>query len=103
MEKSEQLYLKKTLKSLENKLNNNNEKLQEANKELKKGTLELADNYNETSRGGDLSNFFNSLGIIEEKKEALEKENRKIELQIKNPYFARIDFIPEGKTKAQQP
>ena len=102
METLEKKYLQNTLLSLEKKLKDNCDQLKETKKELKKGAIELAENYNETSRGGDLSNFFSSIGLIEEKKEALEKENRKLDLQIKSPYFARIDFIPAGKTNAQQ-
>lgn len=101
MEIFEQKYLENTLNCLEDKLKDNTLKLNQATKELKKSAIDLAENYNETSRGGDLSNFFSSIGLIEERKEALEKENRKLELQIKSPYFARIDFLPMGKTKVQ--
>ena len=102
MDNLEQKYLEKTLASLNQKLDENRTKLKTAKSELKKGAVELADNYNETSRGGDLSNFFSSIGIIEEQREQLEKEKRRLELQYKSPYFARIDFLPEGKNKAQE-
>lgn len=102
MKDLERAYLKKTLKSIDKKLQENHAKLKSTKQNLRKGAQELADNYNEISRGSDLSNFFNSVGIIESTTAELERENRKLSLQYNNPYFARIDFVPAGKTRVQK-
>ncbi len=102
MENCEQIYLQKTLSCLEGKLKESQAKLKLKRKEFKKGMADYTDEYGDLSRGGDLSNAFSSLGAIEEEVGDLERENRKLALQIKSPYFARIDFKPNGKKKAQQ-
>lgn len=102
MEQKEKEYLKKTVGILNKKISSNIEELTRAKENLKASTFDLANNYNEISRGGDLPSFFDNISVIESKVEQLEKENRKISLQLKNPYFARIDFKPDGKSKTQQ-
>ncbi len=102
MENCEQIYLQKTLSCLEGKLKESQAKLKLKRKEFKKGMADYTDEYGDLSRGGDLSNAFSSLGAIEEEVGDLERENRKLATQIKSPYFARIDFKPNGKMRAQQ-
>ena len=102
MENCEQIYLQKTLSCLESKLKDCKARLSLARKHLKKGMAEYNDEYGDLSRGGDLSNAFAHLGAIEENLLDLEREERKIATQIKSPYFARIDFKPNGKKKTQQ-
>ncbi len=102
MENCEQIYLQNTLSCLESKLKDCKARLSLARKHFKKGMAEYNDDYGDLSRGGDLSNAFAHLGAIEEEVFELEREEKKISTQIKSPYFARIDFTPNGKRKTQQ-
>ena len=101
MEINEREYLTQTIKVLDKKIKLSLAKLKKNKEELKKGILDHSSEYSDLSRGGDLSNSFNKLGLIEEEEEALELENKRLSLQVKSPYFARIDFTPNGKKKTQ--
>jgi len=94
---NEQLYFANTLEIIEKKIKTNKTKKEQIDTKLRKGTKALADNYNEESRGSDLSNSFEVLGQLQEMSQDLNLEGRKLALQAKNPYFARIDFKPAGK------
>lgn len=99
MEKNEQQYFSKTLQFLEKKIQQNKANKAEVDKKLISGQHALADNYREVSRGDDLSTSFEALSVLQERSEDLMLEGKKLSLQAKNPYFARIDFKPEGKEK----
>lgn len=110
MDNIEIKYLDKTVSILKQKFNNNLTQLNQAKKNLKDGIKYLSENYRDIAGGnldnpenmaGDISSTFSSLGIIESSQDELEKENKRLKLQIKNPYFARIDFKPQNKPKAQ--
>lgn len=110
MDKEKQ-YLKGTIGVLKLKLENNLKRLDAIKTNLKDGVKYLAENRRDIAGGnlnnpenmaGDIANVFTSLGGIENQQEELEKENRKLSLQIKNPYFARIDFTPKGREKKQK-
>ncbi len=102
MENTEREYLTETVKVLNNKLKLCKIKIKNNKEKLKQGIREHADNYSDLSRGDDLSNSFSSLGVIVEEQEALELENKRLSLQCKNPYFARIDFKADGHKKVQK-
>ena len=96
---NEQLYFAKTKQIIANNIEQN--KLEKAQVDSKL-TLEkkaLAENYREVSKGDDLANTFEVLGSLQERSFGLDHEERILHLQAKNPYFARIDFKPEGKEK----
>ncbi|MBQ8909114.1 MAG: AAA family ATPase [Clostridia bacterium] len=99
MEKTEQLYFAKTKQILDKKIQDNTAEKQQVDKLLTLKKKALAENYGEESRGDDLSNSFEVLGQLQEKSEDLYLEGRKLALQAKNPYFARIDFTPEKSDK----
>jgi len=97
LEKNEKIYFAKTIGLIKERLDENTAIKKQTDSLLTKKKRSLADNYGEESRGGDLSNSFEVLGQLQEKSESLYLEGRKLALQAKNPYFARIDFTPEGK------
>ena len=99
MENHEIKYFAKTIKILENKIEENKASKEKVDALLHKEKLHFSENFREEERGGDLSNDFNRLGAIQARSETLEKERRILALQAKNPYFARIDFKPAGKDK----
>jgi DNA helicase-2/ATP-dependent DNA helicase PcrA len=98
----EKAYLLKTIKILEQKSAQGSAKLSNLYGKLKQGVLDQADDYSQLSRGQDLSNSFGNLSVIESRKESLEKEQKIIKLQQKQPYFARIDFVQKEKTQPQK-
>lgn len=110
MEKEREHFLK-IKKILDIKLQQNTQLLNEIKLKLKDGVKYLADNRRDIAGGnldnpenmaGDIANVYTTLGNIENQQEELEKEQRKIDLQSKNPYFARIDFTPKGKNRSQK-
>ncbi len=102
MEINEKDYLVETLKVLDNKIKLNKDKIKKAKDNFKQSMQYHASEYSDLSRGGDLSNSFVKLGLIQEEEEALEIEKKRLDLQKRNPYFARIDFRPNGKKKIQK-
>lgn len=109
MENFEIQYFEKIISILKQKIDDNTSSLKKANSRLKEGLKYLAENYRDLA-GGDpnkfdnmanLASYYNSLEVIESQQAEFEKEGRKLSLQIKNPYFARIDFKQNGKTKSQ--
>lgn len=99
---SEKEYLKQTIEVLDKKISENNKKLAQtrSNFELKK--QELADNFSDYSRGGDLSSAYSHLADLQSFEAIVEKENARLKNQKAVPYFARIDFKPEKKDKSQR-
>ena len=109
MENFEINYFEKTLSVLKQKTEENVSQLKTAKQRLREGVKYLSENYRDIA-GGDpyklenmasLASFYQELDIIEAKQTELEKEGRRLSLQEKNPYFARIDFKPEGKKEAK--
>ncbi len=102
MDKLENRYLTQTLNIIAAKISDCKAKLKLSGERLKKGLLQQANNYGELSRGGDLSNSFNNLAILEEQSKAIASEQKRLALQYKSPYFARIDFRAESHKKTQK-
>lgn len=102
MEDNEKLYLEKTLKVLDKKINKNAQDLAQMTKKLEDGKKELSENYSDYSRGGDLSERYSMLADVAAMEEDIVKENKKLLLQRTSPYFARIDFTPENRKKTQR-
>ena len=100
IEKKEQVYFAKTKQFLDKKIKQTKLEKEQVDQALRQGTKALSDNYREESRGQDLSNSFEVLGQLQERSEDLNTQVRKLALQTNNPYFARIDFAPEGKDKS---
>lgn len=99
---NEKKYLAQTLEIIKNKENKLIEKIGKINSQLKDEILRHSEEYGDLSRGGDLSNSFSQLGGIESQSYELTQEVKRIQLQHKNPYFARIDFTPNKKEKTQR-
>jgi len=107
----EKEYLKNTKQIIEKKLDKNLKQLQNIQTNLRDGVKYLAENRRDIAGGnldnpenmaGDIANVYTTLGNIESQQQELEKENRKLSLQINNPYFARIDFAPRKKDTLQK-
>ncbi len=110
MENNEKKYFEKTLSILKRKLTDNVSNLNSIKSGLEEGVKYLAENLRDLA-GGNLDNpentaslaeYYNQMGNIESRHGELEKEGKKLALQIKNPYFARIDFVPAGKSRVQK-
>lgn len=101
MELNEKAYLKKTLQVVENKIEVSKQKFKETRLRLKQGVADLSDNFYEERAGGDLSNNYSSLSNIEYLQDEFYRSVKRLNLQKNSPYFARIDFKPEGKTRVQ--
>lgn len=99
---NEREYLAITQNILKEKIKQNKEKIKLYKNNLKNGILEQADDYRDLSRGADLPTSFNKLSIIEKEVQLLESDEKRLLLQEKNPYFARIDFLPKGKQNSQK-
>lgn len=101
MEKEKE-YLARVLGVLQNKKDNLEKGIQKINKQFQEKIQAHGEDFRDLSRGEDLSNAFNDLGQIEDLSLEKQKELKKINLQDKNPYFARIDFSPEGRDIRQK-
>lgn len=102
MEENEQLYLKKTLSVIQKKLDNaifNEKRVLNEFEERKK---DLGQNFTEYSRNEELAEQRSIVGDKEFFRDELLKEINKINLQKNSPYFARIDFTPQGKKQTQK-
>lgn len=99
--KKEREYLAKTLEIIKNKNEKLLQKLSNTNSKFKKIMEEHGEDFRDLSRGGDLSNSFSELGLVENQTYQFEKEIKRNSLQYKSPYFARIDFTPRKKEKQQ--
>lgn len=101
MEINEKRHLEKTLKIIDEKIKLSKEKLNSAKRKLKQGIQSLSENFHEEQSGDSLANTYSNLAGIEELQDNYDKTLNKLNLQKKSPYFARIDFKPEGKVKIQ--
>ncbi len=101
MEINEKRHLEKTLKIIDEKIKLSKEKLNSAKRRLKQGIQSLSENFHEEQSGDSLANTYSNLAGIEELQDNYDKTLNKLNLQKKSPYFARIDFKPEGKVKIQ--
>ena len=102
MEIKEKEYLAKTLKVLNKKIEENDQKTREMTEQLDSGIKQISENYSDLSRGGDLSDAYSSLADIESLEHEILRENKRLHLQKNAPYFARIDFAPLGKKTVQR-
>ena len=102
MENNEIAYLKKTLSIVDEKIYENKERIQNIDQALNQGKKDLSENYSDLSRGGDLSEAYSNLADTEVLASDLHKEQKKLLLQQKQPYFARIDFTADKTSKLQK-
>ena len=102
MENNEIAYLKKTLSIVDEKIYENKERIQNIDQALNQGKKDLSENYSDLSRGGDLSEAYSNLADTEALASDLHKEQKKLLLQQKQPYFARIDFTADKTSKLQK-
>ncbi len=102
--KVEKKHLSKTIEILKTKIETNSQELDLMKKQLKLGITNLSENFYEISKsdGLDLSTTFSSLADIESFESDILKENKKLHLQLKTPYFARIDFQEKNRKKIQK-
>ncbi len=101
MELNEKEYLAQTVAILDKKIKDSNAKYKKSREKLRSNIQNQGNNFSDLERGGDLSNSYSTLGLLQEEQERFELENKRLKLQHSNPYFARIDFTPQGKKKAQ--
>ena len=102
MDIKEKEYLAKTLKVLNKKIEENDNKTQEMTKQLNGGIKQISEDYSDLSRGGDLSDAYSSLAEVESLEHEIYRENKRLHIQKNSPYFARIDFAPNGKKTVQK-
>lgn len=102
MENNEIAYLKKTLSIVDEKIYENKERIQNIDQALNQGKKDLSENYSDLSRGGDLSEAYSNLADTEALASDIHKEQKKLLLQQKQPYFARIDFTADKTSKLQK-
>lgn len=101
MEKEKQ-YLAKTLEVLQQKKEKLFQKIESDKKVMKKEITFHGEDFRELSRGQDLSNSFNKLELLESTSYEHEKELKRLNIQEKTPYFARIDFTARKKDTKQK-
>ena len=100
MEINEKKHLEVVLKVIDNKIKLNLEKLNSTQSRLKEGISNLSDNFHEAS-GDGLETTFVNLSGIESLQDEFSRTIKRLNLQKNTPYFARIDFKPEGKARVQ--
>ena len=98
---NEKTRLKQVVEILKQKIKENKSQTKSYQDQLKAGIKNQGENYNEISRGEDLSNSFNELGLLEESLEEKRLEEKRLKLQVNSPYFARIDFLTENNKTLQ--
>ncbi len=98
---NEKTRLKQVVEILKQKIKENKSQTKSYQDQLKAGIKSQGENYNEISRGEDLSNSFNELGLLEESLEEKRLEEKRLKLQVNSPYFARIDFLTENNKTLQ--
>ena len=99
---NEKAYLYRTLELINERQNQLKQRQKKTDKEFNQTIKAHGEDFREISRGDDLSNSFNRLGEIESLSEEYQKELKILNLQYKNPYFARIDFSPKGRDVKQK-
>lgn len=98
----EKEYLSKTLKILDEKINESRQHAKAMEQQLKEKMAEKAENYSEIVRGGDLPDAWQNIDRAEEREQLAQKELSRLLLQKKNPYFARLDYKKTGETNPQK-
>ncbi len=101
IDQKEKDYLKRTIKVCQNKIVLTNEKLSRVREEFDKEKKYLSDNYYYLDKEGSLSKKFSDISMLEENAQELDVQIRRLETQVKSPYFARIDFTPYGNKTTQ--
>lgn len=101
MEINEKKHLESVVKIIDKKIDENLSKLQNAHSRLKQGVKSLSENFHEEQSGDTLSNTYANLSTIESLQDGFHKSLKRLQLQKKTPYFARIDFTPYGNKKPQ--
>ncbi len=97
MEKKEQQYLKETLQNIDNLSQEVESKIKENRFNVEKDRKYIADNYYELSKSEDLIRYYTELAQADDDLIELEKTQAKLARQRKSPYFARLDFTPDGE------
>ena len=96
----EKEHLEKTLKVIDKKIIESQEKLKNIGDKLKHEVSDLAENFHD--KRSDLSSIYSNLAVIESLERDIAKESKRLNLQKDHPYFARIDFLPKNKKTAQK-
>lgn len=97
MDRQESAYLKQTLKQIDQITTSLQAKIDEGKKEVAKNRQYIADNYYELSKSEDLIRYYTDLAQQDEDLTETEKQKAKLLRQKNSPYFARIDFKPDGE------
>lgn len=100
MDIKEKEHLAKTLKIIDKKIKESQEKLNAIRANLKLGVSDLAENFHDKQT--DLSSIYSSLSDVESLEGEVFKENKRLALQKDHPYFARIDFLPKNRKTVQK-
>ena len=102
MDEFELKYCENVNRILSKKLNDIRKKINELSQRFAEMRKDLDMNYSDYVRGGDMAERRSSMENIEELENNYEQEKKRLNLQIKTPYFARIDFTLQGKENPQK-
>ena len=95
-------YLQRTEKAILKKIDMTEKRLADTRHSFENEKKFLGENYYYVDKEGDLAQKFSEIAMLEENAQNLELEHKRLSLQLRSPYFARIDFAPKGKGVAQK-
>lgn len=97
MDKKELQHLDETLQSLNKSSNEILKRIQNNKETVEKDRKYIADNYYELSKDDNLIRYYTELSQTDDELSELEKNYNRLERQKYSPYFARMDFKPDGQ------
>ncbi len=95
-------FLNKTIKALIKKIDGIEIKLASVKKDFDEAKKTLSDDFYYIDKEGSLGQTYSNISKMEERVNSLSHEHHKLLMQAKSPYFARIDFTPNGDNTAQK-
>ena len=95
-------YLQRTEKAILKKIDMTEKRLADTRHSFENEKKFLGENYYYVDKEGDLAQKFSEIAMLEENAQNLELEHKRLSLQLRSPYFARIDFTPKGKKTTQK-
>ena len=98
MDKQEQSFFDKTINVLNQEIATTKKKLAEVEEEFAHRKKALSEDFYSADKGEELGAMYSELSRLEEIDIDYHNKLRRIDVQKKNPYFSRIDFLAEGQT-----
>ena len=98
IEKEELDYLERVGKAIIKKLDNLDIKLAGIKKDFDSAKKTLSDDFYYYDKEGSLGKIYSDISKLEERINQGESERKHLRMQLSSPYFARIDFTPNGDT-----